>query len=234
MLARLPRMLLAAIAGLSAADADAICPRPEPKVCSAYFDSDQVFLGRVTRVERLEADPRAAARSGDVGWLRYTMQVERHIKGRVGKVERLLSEDASARWDARVGERRLVFVRAGEVHATCGPLDHAASLPAALAALRALARARSGTIEGEVVARGPDGLAPVAGHRIEVRGTTGVTSAITDAAGRFRIVATPGRYAFEPALPAADPIESRDDTDGFTVGRGECAQFRLSTTRRPP
>jgi hypothetical protein len=60
-----------------------------------------------------------------------------------------------------------------------------------------------------------------------------VMSAVTDAAGRFRIVATPGRYAFEPALPAAEPVESRDDTGGFTVSRGECAQFRLSTTRPP-
>jgi hypothetical protein len=228
-----PRFLAAMLAALPAA-ALAICPRPEPKVCSEYFASDQVFVGRVTRVERLASDPRPGHHHDGTGWLRYTVRVERHIKGRVGSVERLLSEDASARWGAEVGHRRLVFARGGEVHATCGPLDDPAHLPRALADIRALARDRTATIEGEVVTSTAQGLHHVAGHRIVVHGATGRLESVTDSAGRFRIAVPPGRYAFDPALPTAGPFESRDSAGAFFLQRGECAQFRLLSTTAPP
>src|SRR5476651_2704224 len=85
------RMLLVWVS-LTTGSALAICPFPVPKVCSTYFESDTVFLGKVVGKREVPA-----ARH-DVDDIEFTIEVERTFKGKPDRVEKVYTENASARW----------------------------------------------------------------------------------------------------------------------------------------
>src|SRR5690349_16091954 len=101
-----------AVALLALAGGALAAGRPPPaKVCSAYFEADEVFVGRVTSVDRLGMT------------IRYHMQVERTVKGTPAETRIVDSENTADRWTAEPGERRVVFARNGQVGNWSDPVD---------------------------------------------------------------------------------------------------------------
>ena len=89
-------MPLLFIALTAASSASAWCPAPEAKVCSAYFMSEKVFYGRVAKVTPAGDNGLGGAES-----YRYTVEVETPLKGKVGRVEIVETENSTTRWLAR-------------------------------------------------------------------------------------------------------------------------------------
>ena len=134
------------------------------------------------------------------------------------------TENTSSRWWAEVGERRVVFARAGEVHSLCSPIDDAKNAERTMREIRTVARSPS-SIEGTVI---DANSAAVSGRGFEVVDSMGKRRAVrTDRHGRFRIAVPPGRYSLDLKGLQSDWPEARGDVDQFTVSRGECAQFQL-------
>jgi hypothetical protein len=204
----------------------AYCPAPPWKACQASALSDKVFVGRVTAIEPLRKD-RSLARDGEeVYHHRFTIAVEEAFKGRVGKIERVVTGNDSGRWIADQGERRVVFAYHGRVGGLCSDIDEAAHVDATIKELRDIGHWRTAIVEGRVGGlEGP----PVAGHEIGVVGGAFRQQVTTDADGFFEVHVPPGRYRVvtKGALPLTP--YSRDDVGGFRLRAGECAQFQLTT-----
>ncbi|MBI3934116.1 MAG: carboxypeptidase regulatory-like domain-containing protein [Acidobacteria bacterium] len=209
------------IALFIATGAQAICPHPTPKVCAKFFESDVVFLGKVTALDSV------VDVGGDVNWLRYTTQVKEVYRGQPKKLEQVRTENASARWDAEIGKTYLVFASRGEVGATCGPLDEPEYAQEAIRQIHALRNVWHATIEGQVLRHAANGD-PTEGIRVKVMGTGGEYESITDSNGLFSIALPPGRYRID--AKDLQPSEySRQDLEEINLVKGQCAQFELTT-----
>jgi hypothetical protein len=214
------RGLLAAALLLACQVAMALCPEPPTKACSAWFRADKVFVGKVTK--KLDID-----RVKDGGEIVYTLAVERSLKGKSQKVEEVRSGPASGRWEARIGERHVVFVHQGRVGEACSELDNPRYTDRTLRQLQAMRRAVDSRIEGEV-SRERGGRSSVPG--VEVRAVAEDGRAymdVSDANGRFIMQVPPGRYALSSTSPLRASELARRDVDGFDVAAGECAQFSI-------
>jgi hypothetical protein len=191
------------------------------KVCSAFFESEKVFYGRVARIEEV-------IDAKDPQWIRahrFTIEVEKPLKGSVKAVEVVESENSSGRWIADVGQKRVVFASKGNrVWGLCSSIDEPGDdAVRTIGAIEALGKARLSTVEGEVVnAERP------AGHMLVVTGNGRSYSGMTDSRGAFRIVVPPGKYQLRAAGLFPFTPYSRDDLAGFSVVPGQCAQFQFS------
>ena len=215
---------LSAIAAFVATAAHAICPHPTPKVCAKFFESDVVFLGKVTALDSV------VDVGGDVNWLRYTTQVKEVYRGQPKKLEHVRTENASARWNAEVGKTYLVFASRGEVGATCGPLDEPEYAQEAIRQIHAFRNVSHATIEGEVLRQGATGALEqaVEGIRVKVSGTGGEYESVTDRNGLFTFTLRPGHYRIDSKdLHPTD--YSRQDLDDINLVKGQCAQYELTT-----
>jgi len=120
-----------------------ICPYPAPKVCSEFFQSDAVFVGRVL-----------SKKWGDVE-IRFEVQVLRVLKGEVGERVMVYTGNDSARlgWDE--GKTYVAFAkrRQGrlEQEDDCGPLSDPANVVDTVRQVEALQGATGAVVEGEVV-----------------------------------------------------------------------------------
>ena len=204
---------------MGAQAAGALCPFPAPKVCSAYFESDKVFYGKVLKKEIFD----------DYQQIRFMIQVLRPFKGRVQAIEVVTTGNDSGRWVADPGEQRVVFARDGKVGDLCSPIDEARHARQTIHTILALTNAKHARVEGVMrLGPGPDGP-PVAGAKIQISGThDGSFKATTDRRGQFFADVPPGQYhlvvpeGFEPS------DYGRGDTDKFDLVRGQCAQFLLT------
>jgi carboxypeptidase family protein len=220
----IPRLLLP-LALIATESANAWCPAPVPKACSAFFDNDKVFYGKVVKATPLRHDGKEASGEDSIETHRYTIEVEQALKGKVEAVETVDTENASNRWIADVGEARVVFARNGRTWGLCSPIDEARHASQTIREIRALPKARQGTIEGMVV--GPNG-SPAAGVKVVVAGAGRSYDAITDKGGTFSVAVKPGRYRMaSPGLEPTVPY-GRQDVAEFEVAPGQCAQFQLS------
>jgi len=213
--------MLLAWASLATGSALAICTSPVPKVCSVYFDSDTVFLGKVVGKREVPA-----ARD-DVDDIEFTIEVERTFKGKPDRIEKVYTENASARWAAEIGERRLVFAVKSRVWNSSGPIDDPRRVSESIRAIRALSHAKDATIEGEVL-RGSGPGSPAKGVKVVVMGDRGLREALTDRKGAFSLRLEPGRYRIE-SNSLSPTVYSRQDAEGFKLQRGQCAQFQFSS-----
>jgi hypothetical protein len=216
------RSVLLAWASLATGSALAFCPFPVPKACSMYFDNDTVFLGKVVRKREVPAA------GSDVDDIEFTIEVESIFKGKPERVEKIYTENASARWSAEIGERRLVFARKGSVGNSCGPVDDPRRVSESIRAIRALSHAKDATIEGEVLRGSGPGSPPAKGVKVIVRGDRGLHEALTDRKGAFSLRLERGRYRIE-SNSLSPTVYSRQDADGFKLQRGQCAQFQFSS-----
>jgi hypothetical protein len=209
-----------AVACLAAPSAWALCPAPAPKACAAFFESDQVFVGKVLEVSRAGGER-----------IVYTVEVGDVLRGKAGKVERVATENASARWIGEPGKTYVVFASRGKVGGRCSSLDEPEHVADTLRQIHALKGVRDATIEGEAVAGGGGpGAASVAGMKVRARSAAGVYySTVTDERGGFSLRVPPGTYSVKAdgLMPSA---YSRHDAGRFAVVAGQCAQFQFSRT----
>jgi hypothetical protein len=189
--------------------------RTPVKVCSAYFEADQVFVGRVTSVDRLGMT------------IRYHLQVERTVKGTPADSRIVESENTAERWTAEPGERRVVFARNGQVGNWSDPLDRPSQVGNTLQGIETIGKATTATIEGEVV-----DVKPLGGHQMIVNGGGKRYSRYTDEEGQFEFRLPPGQYKLDvKPLGYALTTYSRDDMEGFSLAAGQCALFRFAPRR---
>jgi hypothetical protein len=208
----------------AAGPAAALCPGPELKVCSVFFDSDKVFYGKVVRITPVGFDGGAPGPDDLIAKHRYTIAVEQRFKGKVGTVENVVTDNDSGRWHSRLGERRVLFVRDGQVGGLCSPIDEAAHARRTIAQIRALANASDATIEGEI-GRG-HGTDFIQNYTVTAFGRDGEHKAVTDRNGRFGMRVAPGDYRLANDVTPSDYSYARD-VHAFRVVRGQCAQFQL-------
>jgi hypothetical protein len=189
---------------------------PATKVCNAFFEADQVFMGRITSVDRLGSS------------LRWHVQVERAIKGEPAASRIVESENGAGRWSAEPGETRVVFARNGVVGSWSDPVDRPSQVQNTLKGIATIGKADTATIEGEVV-----DVKPLGGHQMVVTGGGKRYSMYTDEEGRFEFRVPPGQYKLEikPLAYTFAPY-SRDDIEGFSLAAGQCALFRFAPTHR--
>jgi len=216
------RRVMALVAGfsVSAGPALAICPYPTPRACSAYFESDVVFVGSVL----------SRGYSGDGEYLRFGVRVSRILRGSVGKTAVVYSGNDSGRllWD--VGEEYVVFANRQDGRllsgGDCGPLSDPAKVAETIREIEGLGRGPSASIEGEVRSGPPDrpGLAGVA---VRIRGGGRTYALRSDSRGSFRVEVPPGRYKVlvDPTLRRSD--YNSTDLNDIRLVRGQCAQLQL-------
>ena len=208
----------ALVMGAAILPAHALCPRPVPKVCSVFFASDAVFVGKVTKSEIIDSD-RA------VGEIRFRLEVGEVLRGHVPEVVYVTSENSSGRWIADEGKTYVVFEKNGKVGGTCGPLDDPARLDDTIREIRALKGARHASIEGSIHRGAVDGQ-PAGGVNILVTSGEVTRATVTQPDGSFRIAVPPGRYRFsaEGAVPSD---YSFGNPGAFYLASGQCAQLDL-------
>jgi hypothetical protein len=213
------------VAALTAQAAVAICPAPQLKVCSVFFESDKVFYGKVIKVTPIGFEDREPGEDDLISRHRYTIAVEQRFKGKIGTVENVETDNDSGRWYSEVGERRVLFVRNGMVSGLCSPIDEGKHARETIRQIRALRAATGATIEGEV--RRGSSYDPLPHRKVVVFGANGRHEATTDREGAFLIRVKPGRYRLEPDLHPWDYNASTLNVHDFTLARGQCAQFQV-------
>ena len=200
--------------------ASAICPRPVPKACSAYFEHDAVFVGTVVSQRRFDE------------YLRFQLRVSQVLRGTVGPTAVVYTGNDTARllWD--VGREYVVFARQAngrlESSNDCGPLSDSARVAETVSQIEALRGLADAFIEGEVLAELPAGPG-VAGIKLEVRGGPSQTYRVQSGSdGLFALRVPPGRYqvVIDPAVARLSDY-SWVDPASIVLAPGQCAQLQF-------
>jgi hypothetical protein len=205
---------------LSVGNALAICPYPKPKVCSAFFESDAVFVGTVLSQEY----------SGNGEYIRFSVRVSQVLRGSVGSTADVYTGNDSARllWDA--GKKYVVFARLqhGRLESAndCGPLSDSARVAETIRQIEDLRGEMSASIEGEVRSGAPDGPG-IANVAVRVHGGGKTYETKSDSRGLFRVRVPPGRYEVivDPKLWTSD--YNWYNLRAINLVRGQCAQLQL-------
>jgi hypothetical protein len=211
---------IAAFFSLSASPVVAICPHPVPKVCSAFFQSAVVFVGRVTSQQYAD--------NGE--YIRFDVRVSRVLRGSIGVTTAIYTANDSGRLLWEVGLEYVVFARRDHERLVsgddCGPLSDPTKVSDTLRQIDGLRRVTSATIEGEVLGSQPDGLG-LAGVLVRAQGKKQIYEGKTDSRGLFRIPVPAGTYQV-----LADPRLKQSDYNWAGLGDihlvpGQCAQLQL-------
>jgi len=206
----------------NATAAFAMCPHPTPKACSAFFESDAVFVATVVSTHRVD------------DYLRFGVRVSRVLRGKVDRSEVVYSGDDTARllWD--VGREYVVFARLvnGRLESgnDCGPLSDPARVAETINEIEGLRHVTDAVVEGEVLADQPEG-AGVAGIGADVVGSGGTYRVRSDARGRFRVRVPAGRYEaiVDPRVAKQSDYNLGIDPRELVLVPGQCAQLQFVT-----
>ena len=181
-------------------------------MCSAWFNADEVFVGKVTAVQGS----------------RFEVEVSRVLKGAPAATKVVTTEGSRGRWNAAVGETRVVFARGGIVGSWSDPVDRPANVRSTMRAIDSLPEATLSLVEVDVV-----NIKPLPGHRFDLYGgEEGRRTAFSDDNGYFLFRVQPGKYRLEVKGLIPLVAFSRDDMEGFELKPGQCAQFRFSPADR--
>ncbi len=204
----------------------ALCPSPTPKICSAYFESDAVFTGKILS-QKYVSDP---AQDNDYDWIEYSVQVMKEFRGHTSSTSDVRTANASARWIGDVGKTYVFFLNKGKTYSTCGALDEPQYVHDVVREIDTLKRSSTSTIEGQVFSRsgpwgGGNGI-PVAGAQLKAIGGGKEYVAATDKEGKFSISVPPGKYKLTAS--GMKPSDySRQNIQEIKLEKGQCAQFEL-------
>ena len=200
----------------------AICPYPAPKVCSAFFESDVVFVGKVLSKRYTDNDD----------YIRFDVRVAKRLKGTVSDTAHVYTGNDSGRLSWDVGRDYVVFARREHERLVsgddCSALSDPTKVSETIRQIDDLGRATTATIEGEVVSRQPDGPG-VRGILVRARGERQTYVGTSDSRGVFRIEVPAGRYQV-----LSDPNVKQSDYSGSKLAdinlvTGQCAQVQFVT-----
>jgi hypothetical protein len=206
----------------NATGAFAMCPYPTPRACSAYFESDAVFVATVVSEQRVD------------DYLRFGVRVSRVLRGKVDRSAVVYSGDDTARllWD--VGREYVVFAKLvnGRLESgdDCGPLSDPARVAKTINEIEGLRHVTDAVVEGEVLATQPEG-AGVAGVGVDVVGSGRTYRVRSDARGRFRVRVPAGRYEanVDPRVAKQSDYNLGTDPRRLVLVPGQCAQLQFVT-----
>lgn len=219
--------VLGLTAAVLAVPSSAIVATPPPPLCAAFSNADLVITGI------------ASDFTVDEEWQGWTVSVDRFYKGRAPQRLRVVTQNTSARGWAEAGKRNILFIaRRGGRFEIRGSDPNSSG--AAMGAIEAGVKALAGK-----PARGPGSIslyvasdqdAPLADARVRLRPAGGGRERIvrTDAAGRARLRAAPGRWSAEvtePGWTSRFSLYSYQRADGFDLVPGGCADLRLEPLR---
>ena len=206
---------------LSVENAFAICPHPTPKACSAFFESDAVFVGTVL-----------SRRYSDNGeYIRFSVRVSRVLRGSVGPAADVYTANDSARllWDT--GKQYVVFARLKHGRLVsgndCGPLSDSARVADTIRQIEELRGETSAAIEGEVRSAAPDGPG-IQNVAVRVQSGRKTYETKSDSRGVFRLRVPPGQYEVivDSNLRTSD-YNWYYNLHDVNLVRGQCAQLQF-------
>ncbi len=212
--------------------AHAICTRPAPKLCSAFFTHELVIRAKVLKIEQA-SNPRDPA--GVDGW-NYHVEVIKTYRGTARNRATIRANNTTARLLLAQGKEYVIFAykNTDDVYEASGncsgiqPLEgerYSTRLDKAIAALK---QAHHASIEIEFRNR-HDQLAPFSG--VSILSGAGKRAITPNKNGVFRSIVSPSSYSL--ALPEHIWMSSYDgsgsgiDTAPVTLAPGQCAQIAL-------
>jgi hypothetical protein len=206
---------------LTVGTAFAICPYPTPKACSAFFESDAVFVATVL----------SKRYSDNGGYIRFSVRVSRVLRGSVPSIADVYTGNDSARllWD--IGKEYVVFARTENRRLVsgddCGPLSDPAGVAETIRQIERLRGETSASIEGEIRSAPPEGPG-IANVTVRVRGGGKSYETKSDSRGMFRLRVPPGHYDIivDSSLRTSDYNWYHNLRD-INLVRGQCAQLQL-------
>lgn len=200
--------------------AAAICPGPEPKACSVFFDSDAVFVATVLSRQYVDNDEN----------IRFEVRASRVLRGDVGPAAAVYTSNDSGRLTWDVGREYVVFAwrRDGRLWsgADCGPLSDPMKVADTVREIAGLQHATTSSIEGEVRSALPVRTG-VPGVLVRARGNGQAYEGTSDRQGTFRIEVPPGRYDVEidDRFVQYDMNRLQHGSQNLPLVAGQCAQF---------
>jgi len=201
----------------------AFCPYPTPKPCSAFFESDAVFVGRVL----------SKRYSDDGQYIRFSVRVSRVLRGNVGRTAEVYTGNDSARLQWDIGREYVVFARLENARLVssddCGPLSDSARVAENIRQIEGLRAETLASVEGEVRSSAPDGPG-IPNVTVRVRGGTKTYETKSDSRGMFRLRVPPGHYEIvvDSSLRMSD-YNWYHNLREINLVRGQCAQLQLVT-----
>jgi len=216
---------------LLANQAGALCNLPRPRVvCAEYFQSKAVVVARLAGVSQVKDS------YGDLAGTYYSMTVEQSLRGQVSRLFRIYEANDSGRatfaW--KTGNSYLLFLRAENPNGSwlidgCGNSGPSELTKTVLQQIKAIdPAANRALIQGIVWDFAIPG--PVAGVKIEARGTVETNTAETQGDGRFEIHVVPGSYkvrAISPGKTFVPEDISYEHPDNVILESGSCAQIQF-------
>ena len=180
-------------------------------MCSAWFNADEVFVGKVTSVQGT----------------RFEVEVSRVLKGAPAATKVVTTESSRGRWNAAVGETRVVFARGGTVGSWSDPVDHPANVRSTMRAIDSLPDATLSLVEVDVV-----NIKPLPGHRFDLYGgEEGRRTAYSDDNGYFLFRVQPGQVPPRGERPRSPSSHSAATT--WKASSSSPASARNSDFHRP-
>lgn len=205
---------------LSIGNAFAICPYPTPKACSAFFESDVVFVGTVL----------SQGYSDNGEYIRFSVRVSRVLRGSVGPTADVYTANDSARLLWGTDKEYVVFARLQHGRLVsgndCGPLSDSARVAETIRQIEDLRGETSASIEGEVRSAAPDGPG-IANMVVRIQGKGNFYETKSDSSGVFRLHVPPGHYEVivDPKLRTSD--YNWYNLHDINLILGQCAQLQL-------
>jgi hypothetical protein len=213
---------------LQAGSAQAVCPKPDPRVCAEFFKSDVVFVGTVTREKKIPLDKELFD-----SW-KYTLRVKTIFRGNAGSFVTVFTDNDSVRYPLAVGETYLLFLFKYEgrlMIANCGnnkKLSEAReTIQEIQVVLKGMSSAHGGVIAG-VVQLDYAGYLPAEGVIVNAFHYGKKYSTVTNKDGSFQLQVPAGAYVVRLRSKDHKFIAydfSYDDPEWVIVHRGGCAQL---------
>ncbi len=228
-------MLLLVLLG---SQAGALCNVPRPRlICAEYFHSKAVVIAKLTGVTPVKHS------YDDLTGTYYSMTIEQTLRGEASRLFRVYVASDSARkaFDWKQGASYLLFLQRQTdndawVIDGCGNSGPTDSKQSALDQVDMIDHnSNRAKIQGAV--GGISYAFPLEGVQVEATGPGGVITAETNAAGKFEMRVTPGKYqvtALSPGKTFVAADFSYENPDDVVLENGGCAQVQFVEAAKKP
>jgi len=201
------------------------CLQPPPRVCTEYYDSDAVFIGKVIGVRQVSEGEYTA------GWF-YRMRVQKSFRGPTDPVIEVYTGNDSARFPLVEGRQYLLFARSFEGRLNIGYCGNSGLLEKSADAVTQIKQIKQTKSGGEIAGRiGRDDSNDYEGVRIVAVGNKGTYEALTDRLSWFHMRVPEGTYKVHAEAPGRKFVPydlTYDDPDHIVVHPGGCPQMEFA------